>query len=112
MNQYRELYYGVVRDDIEDSITNLALDYHLVSKFTSLVAVDIPISRPEGEALVSKPVVKKAKALKQVAAQEIADLQLSRILITPQTATNSQLWMIVGVLLMFVALVFRRRRTL
>jgi len=91
MNQYRELYYGVVRDDIQDSITNLALDYHLVSKFTSLVAVDISPSKPAGEALVSKPVVKKIKA--------------------PQTATNSTLLMIIGLLAMLIAFVYRRKQT-
>jgi Ca-activated chloride channel family protein len=91
MNQYRELYYGVVRDNIRNSVTSLALDYHLVSKFTSLVVVDISPSRPAGEALVSKPVVKKIKA--------------------PQTATNSTLLMIIGMLVMLIAFVYRRKQT-
>ena len=68
-------------------------------------------------------VVNKFKASKRVPAHmlnsvnaEMAELQsfqskqISRILITPQTATNSQLWMIIGLVLMFVALVFGRRR--
>ena len=92
MDRYSNLYKGVERDDVQYEITKLALNYHLVSKFTSLVAVDISPTRPTGEELVSKPVVKKIKA--------------------PQTATNSTLWMIVGLILMFVAFVFRRRQAM
>ena len=92
MDRYSNLYKGVERDDVQYEITKLALNYHLVSKFTSLVAVDISPTRPAGEELVSKPVVKKIKA--------------------PQTATNSTLWMIVGLILMFVAFVFRRRQAM
>ncbi len=43
-------------------IVELALDYHLVSKFTSLVAVDITPVRPETEELVTQAIIKKAKA--------------------------------------------------
>jgi hypothetical protein len=43
-------------------IVELALDYHLVSKFTSLVAVDITPIRPETEELVTQAIIKKAKA--------------------------------------------------
>jgi Ca-activated chloride channel homolog len=43
-------------------IVELALDYHLVSKFTSLVAVDISPIRPETEELVTQAIIKKAKA--------------------------------------------------
>ena len=70
-------------------------------------------------------VVNKFKASKRVPAHmlnsvnaviEMAELQsfqskrISRILITPQTATNSQLWMIIGLVLMFVAFVYRRKQ--
>ena len=125
MDQYRELYSGVKRDNLQDAITNLALDHHLVSKFTSLVAADVSPSKPDTEDLVSKAVVNKFKASKRVPAHmlnsvnaviEMAELQsfqskrISRILITPQTATNSQLWMIIGLVLMFVAFVYRRKQ--
>ena len=43
-------------------IVEIALDYHLVSKFTSLVAVDITPVRPETEELVTQAIIKKAKA--------------------------------------------------
>jgi len=88
MNQYREMYQGYERDAVRDDITKLALDYHLVSKFTSLVAVDISPSRPTSIHMVSKPVYKKVKA--------------------PQTATNSTLLMLLGFIMMIIALTFRR----
>src|SRR5690606_22688846 len=36
------------------AITRVALDHHLVSRLTSLVAVDVTPSRPDGEKLTSK----------------------------------------------------------
>jgi Ca-activated chloride channel family protein len=43
-------------------VTEIALDYHLVSRFTSLVAVDITPVRPENEKLITQAIIKKAKA--------------------------------------------------
>ena len=43
-------------------VTDLALEYHLVSRFTSLVAVDITPVRPESEKLINQAIIKKAKA--------------------------------------------------
>ncbi len=43
-------------------VTELALEYHLVSRFTSLVAVDITPVRPENEELITQAIIKKAKA--------------------------------------------------
>ena len=43
-------------------VTALALEYHLVSRFTSLVAVDITPVRPESEQLINQAIIKKAKA--------------------------------------------------
>jgi hypothetical protein len=43
-------------------VTDLALEYHLVSRFTSLVAVDITPVRPESEQLINQAIIKKAKA--------------------------------------------------
>ena len=40
----------------------MALEYHLVSRFTSLVAVDITPVRPESEQLINQAIIKKAKA--------------------------------------------------
>lgn len=43
-------------------ITDLALKYHLVSSFTSLVAVDVTPIRPDSEELINQAIIKKAKA--------------------------------------------------
>ena len=76
-----------------------------------MVAVDVSPSRPEGEVLVSMPVVKKEAVQKDLALESLAALRMTQqIMLIPQTATNATLWMIIGLVLMFVALVFGRRR--
>ena len=90
MHQYRAQNRRVDRDKVQADITNLALDHHLVSKFTSLVAVDITPTKPTTEIASTQVIANKVKAAK--------------------TATNAQLWMMLGVLLMLVSLVISRRR--
>ena len=90
MDKLRSLYSGDEKDLLQQKITQLALDYHLVSKFTSLVAVDITPVGPGLEHLVRKAVWKKAKA--------------------PGTATSAYLWMFIGALLLLLALILQRRR--
>ena len=51
-----------VEDLSKRDIIGLALEYHLVSKFTSLVAVDVTPVRPESELLINQAIIKKAKA--------------------------------------------------
>jgi len=48
-----EIHLGVKADAIREAVTRVALGHHLVSKFTSLVAVDVTPSRPAGEGLRS-----------------------------------------------------------
>ena len=90
MYEYRAQNRRVDRDKVQADITNLALDHHLVSKFTSLVAVDITPTKPTTEIASTQVIANKVKAAK--------------------TATNAQLWMMLGVLLMLVSLVISRRR--
>ena len=90
MREYRAQNRRVDRDKVQADITNLALDHHLVSKFTSLVAVDITPTKPTTEIASTQVIANKVKAAK--------------------TATNAQLWMALGVLLMLVSLVISRRR--
>ena len=90
MGEYQSQYRRIDRDKVQADITSLALDYHLISKFTSLVAVDVTLSKPANEALTTQIVTKKVKAAK--------------------TATNSTLWMLLGLIAMLFA-VFTRKRT-
>jgi Ca-activated chloride channel family protein len=48
-----EIHLGAKADAIREAVTQVALRHHLVSKFTSLVAVDVTPSRPTGEGLHS-----------------------------------------------------------
>jgi Ca-activated chloride channel family protein len=89
MNQYRAQYRRVDRDRVQADITNIALDHHLVSKFTSLVAVDVTPSKPGDKTSITKTVANKVKAAK--------------------TATNSQLWMVLGLVIIMLSVVTRRR---
>ncbi|MFL2507944.1 MAG: marine proteobacterial sortase target protein [Candidatus Pseudothioglobus sp.] len=59
---YNNTYAQSNKDSAQRDITDLALDYHLVSRFTSLVAVDITPARPENEELITQAIIKKAKA--------------------------------------------------
>ncbi len=47
---------GVPEDDVKEQVLEVALDHQLVSKYTSLVAVDVTPTRPDGEALESAAV--------------------------------------------------------
>ncbi|MDC0920049.1 marine proteobacterial sortase target protein [Candidatus Thioglobus sp.] len=90
MNKYQAQYRKIDRDQVQQEITNLALDAHLVSKFTSLVAVDITPSKPGDTPLVTKTVSKTVKAAK--------------------TATNANLWMLLGALFALLALFTKRKQ--
>jgi hypothetical protein len=64
MDQYQAQYTKIDRDLIQADITSLALDYHLVSKFTSLIAVDVTPSKPGDKPLIIQAIAKKVKAAK------------------------------------------------
>lgn len=79
MDKYRSQYRRIDRDQVQEEITALALEHHLVSKFTSLVAVDITPTKPTDKRSVSQAVSNKTKAAK--------------------TATNSYLWILIGLIM-------------
>jgi len=163
-NQFKEKSRDLVKQDI----VTLALQHHLVSDFTSLVAVDITPTRPESEQLNSQSIVKKRKAhlsssynpqdvnleaqLAQYEAELAQVIQSSQanysiapspaflamaaasasqaqayaspansysalkvpasaiVVQASRTATNSQLFMYVGTLILLLAFILRRRK--
>jgi len=156
-NQFKEKSRDLVKQDI----VTLALQYHLVSDFTSLVAVDVTPTRPESEQLNSQSIVKKRKAYlstnynpqdvaleaelalfeaqlaqfiqqspKQLNSMAMAALPKAHYslalpanayaavkvpaaaIVVPasRTATNSQLFMYVGVLILLLSVILRRRK--
>lgn len=55
-SQMTALALGADREKVREVVLKTALQYHLVSKFTSLVAVDNRVSRPDGKGLSQLPV--------------------------------------------------------
>lgn len=47
-------YRGASQGDIDAAVLKVALEHHLVSRLTSLVAVDVKVSRPQNEALTTQ----------------------------------------------------------
>jgi Ca-activated chloride channel family protein len=86
---------GASPDDVRSAVVALALEHHLVSRYTSLVAVDVtPTAPPGGD--VAKTAVPGNLPQGQVHEAIFGGL--------PQTATNATLSMVVGALALAVAL--------
>ena len=85
-------------ESVKKIITNTALEHHLVSKFTSLIAVDLSPVRPSNKKLNSHPVPGHLPLNWQydkVFGQKF-----------PDTATDARLNFIIGILLMLFASFF------
>lgn len=90
MDRLRE---GDSQDVIKKGITDLAIEHHLVSQYTSLVAVDVTPSRPVDEMLSSKAVKVNLPA----------GWQHNKVFASlPQTATDSVWDMLLGFLLIIL----------
>ena len=89
MHEYRAQNRRIDRDKVQADITNIALEHHLVSKFTSLVAVDVSPTKPAEQVGITKVVANKVKAAK--------------------TATSSQFWMLLGLVLIAFSVLARRK---
>jgi len=87
------------RDALERQITDLAMQHHLVSAFTSLVAVERTPSRPLGAALEPRLV---AGVLPAGMAAAVSGY--------PVGATSSRLYLLLGVLLVLAAVSVSRVR--
>ena len=90
MGRYRASYEQQQKIALKQAVVDLSLEHHLVSRFTSLVAVDkTPVRRP------SEPL--SSHALKN-------NLPKGGKIGLPQTATSAQLSFIKGLFVWFVAL--------
>jgi len=83
---------GANKDDVKQAVTRTALKHHLVSKYTSLVAVDVTPSRPKQETLNSKKIKTPLPAGSTMAKQ----------VNLPQTATNSRWHSLLGLLFLVI----------
>ncbi|SEG52026.1 marine proteobacterial sortase target protein [Marinobacterium lutimaris] len=85
---------GVDADTIRNEVTRLALDFHLVSPFTSLVAVDKTPVRPDTESLDTKALPGKMPQ----------GLEVKQTLQLASGATGYELSLLLGSLMLFAAL--------
>lgn len=91
-----ETYTGVVEEAIRKAVLDVALTHHLVSKYTSLVAVDVTPARPTD---------KHAMEQEPVAAQDQASIAA-----LPKTATSGQLQILFGLAVLTMAWLVRGYR--
>lgn len=106
---------------IDKDILSTALRYQLVSRLTSLVAVDVTPSRPTGEGLTSAKVPTKlpegwdfakvsgVSAAKPAAPSALPAPAQMRAVPVPGTASPHNLLILLGALLMALAHIFKRR---
>ena len=87
-------------DDLRQAITATALEHHLVSRFTSLVAVDKTPVRPAEQALDSHALVTRLPAGWHY------DRVFGRM---PQTATPANLYLLLGTLMLLAGALLRWR---
>ena len=85
------------RDETKDAIVNVALAHHLVSKFTSLVAVEQTIVRPKEADMKSNA----------IASYMPAGWKMGQL---PQTATSAELQLFFGFFFLLLMQILRWRR--
>ncbi|WP_374706868.1 marine proteobacterial sortase target protein [Shewanella sp. MBTL60-112-B2] len=88
------------RERVEKQITAIALNFHIMSAYTSLVAVDLTPSKPES--IEAKP----AKVFQHLPSGWQA-LSSSKSYILPQTGTNSYVFIVFGSVLLLLAVLYR-----
>ncbi len=94
IRDFRDNSTSNIVNDLKQKIINIALTHHLVSKYTSLVAVDTTATRPIFEGLKVATVansVPRGAATKKVLQGSYA-----------QTATSGQLHLIIGLMLLLL----------
>jgi Ca-activated chloride channel family protein len=89
------LQEGADKDKVREAIVDIALKHHLVTRHTSLVAVDVTPARPDGEPYDSQALPVN---LPHGWSQETVSGSL------PKTATPAAMHMILALLVAFAAL--------
>jgi len=110
----RSYLHGVPREQAKAKITELGLDYHLVTKYTSLVAVDKTPSRPIDEPVATKAIPSQMpeglllKEVKYAGSQParfafMKDLSKGQTITLAQTAAGYQQTLLAGVFILLVS---------
>ena len=110
----RSYLHGVPADMAKAKITELGLDYHLVTKYTSLVAVDKTPSRPTSEPVATQAIPSQMpeglilKELKYAGSHParfafMKDLSKGQVISLAQTAAGYQQTLLAGVFILLVS---------
>ena len=94
------LHEGADKKEVRKAVIETALQNHLVSKYTSLVAVDVTPSRPDHQSL------KKTAVPTNLPNGMVRSKVFGAVM--AQTATPAELHMLIGVLLMLIAVFWYR----
>jgi len=84
------LHEGADKEQVRTDVTRVALAHHLVSRYTSLVAVDRTPTRPANKTLTSRPVPTNLPSDMEYGAV------FGQTAPFPQTATPAPLWLLGG----------------
>ena len=95
------LHDGADKQTVRKEVINVALKHHLVSRYTSLVAVDVTPTRPQEESLL-----KHNLPVNLPHGQSVQKI-FGRL---PQTATSSELNLLTGIVLLLIAWLSLRYR--
>jgi Ca-activated chloride channel family protein len=95
-----ETYRGAVEEAIRQAVLDVALAHHLVSKYTSLVAVDVTPARPTNKATEPEQPASHAKMDESVSINDLA-----------KGATSGQLQLVMGLATLTLAWLVRSFRT-
>jgi Ca-activated chloride channel family protein len=88
------------QDEYQSMITQTALDHHLVSQYTSLVAIDVTPTKPQQRDAKNKRIANRIPA----GASHKQRLLVGKL---PQTATNAELNLLIGLILIGLSLCIR-----
>ena len=97
-----EAFTGTAEETVRKGVLDVALAHHLVSKYTSLVAVDVTPAHP-----VNKPETELPQDTKSSEDQE-----KTAMIGLPKTGTNGQLQLLLGLLLLAAAAILWRKRSM
>ncbi len=102
-----EYHQGGDKEKLRQEIIDVAMEHHLVSKYTSLVAVDITSSRPSYETLNSK-----AMPVNLPHGQTLGSASTQQTVYLAKTATPAQLNFAIGIACLLIAFYLRRNKQL
>ena len=93
-----EAFTGTAEETVRKGVLDVALAHHLVSKYTSLVAVDVTPARPTG-----KPEPEQTQGTKSVESQKSVSMAG-----LPKTGTSGSIQLLFGLLLFVTAMILWR----